>query len=91
MGPGRRPGYDDPPDGEPDGAFVGGRIESSGTDSDTVFKFATQYKFDDDRMVYLLYSEGFRLGGNNAARAAATGLVPVGVQAGQARELRGRA
>ena len=28
-------------------------------------------------MVYLLYSEGFRLGGNNAARAAATGLVPL--------------
>ena len=67
----------DPDDGEPTGQFVGGRIESSGTDSDTVFKFATQYKFDDDRMVYLLYSEGFRLGGNNAARAAATGLVPL--------------
>jgi len=67
----------DPDDGEPTGQFVGGRIESSGTDSDTVFKFATQYKIDDDRMVYLLYSEGFRLGGNNAARAAATGLVPL--------------
>jgi iron complex outermembrane recepter protein len=67
----------DPDDGEPTGAFVGGRIESSGTDSDTVFKFATQYKFDDDRMVYLLYSEGFRLGGKNAARAAATDLLPL--------------
>jgi outer membrane receptor protein involved in Fe transport len=70
-------GPDSDGDGDPDGQFVGGRIESSGTDSDTVFKFATQYKFDDDRMVYLLYSEGFRLGGNNAARAAATGLVPL--------------
>ena len=70
-------GVDADGDGDPDGAFVGGRIESSGTDSDTVFKFATQYKIDDDRMVYLLYSEGFRLGGNNAARAAATGLVPL--------------
>jgi outer membrane receptor protein involved in Fe transport len=54
---------------------TGGRIESSGTDSDTVFKFGTQYKFDDDRMVYFIYSEGFRLGGQNAARAAATGLI----------------
>ena len=63
----------DPDTGEPIGGFVGGRIESSGTDSDTVFKFATQYKFDDDRMVYFIYSEGFRLGGHNAARAAATG------------------
>jgi outer membrane receptor protein involved in Fe transport len=57
------------------GAPIGGRIESSGTDSDNVYKFATQYKFDEDRMVYFIYSEGFRLGGNNAARAAATGLV----------------
>jgi outer membrane receptor protein involved in Fe transport len=66
----------DPDDGEPVGAFTGGRIVSSGTDSDTVFKFATQYKFDDDRMAYFLYSEGFRLGGTNSARAAATGLIP---------------
>jgi iron complex outermembrane recepter protein len=64
-----------PDTGEPFGGFVGGRIESSGTDNDTVFKFATQYRFDDDRMVYFLYSEGFRLGGNNSARAAATGLI----------------
>jgi iron complex outermembrane recepter protein len=65
----------DPDTGEFIGAPVGGRIESSGSESDTVFKFATQYKFDEDRMVYFHYSEGFRLGGNNAARAAATGLV----------------
>jgi len=65
----------DPDTGEPVGGFTGGRIESSGTDSDNVFKFATQYRFDDDRMAYFIYSEGFRLGGNNSARAAATGLI----------------
>jgi hypothetical protein len=31
-----------------------GRVESQGKSSDTVFKFATEYKFDADRMVYLL-------------------------------------
>jgi outer membrane receptor protein involved in Fe transport len=45
-----------------------GRVESQGKSSDTVFKFATEYKFDADRMVYLLYSEGFRLGGSNQMR-----------------------
>jgi outer membrane receptor protein involved in Fe transport len=58
------------------GNAAGGRIDSAGKESDTVFKFSTQYKFDDDRMLYFLYSEGFRLGGNNSARAAETGAVP---------------
>lgn len=49
---------------------------NEGTASDTVLKFGTQYSFDDDRMIYALYSEGFRLGGNNSARAAATGKIP---------------
>ena len=49
-----------------------GSQEISGKDSDTVFKFSTQYRFDDQRMIYALYSEGFRLGGNNSARAAET-------------------
>jgi iron complex outermembrane receptor protein len=49
---------------------------SSSTDSDTTFKFATQYQFTPDVMAYALYSEGFRLGGDNSPRAAATGLVP---------------
>ena len=53
-----------------------GRVESPGKSSDTVFKFATEYKFDADRMVYLLYSEGFRLGGSNDERVASTGLLP---------------
>jgi outer membrane receptor protein involved in Fe transport len=58
--------------------FAGGGVNASkGKESDTVFKFGTEYRFDDDRMVYLLYSEGFRLGGNNSARAAEEGLVPL--------------
>jgi iron complex outermembrane receptor protein len=54
----------------------GGRHDRSGKESDTVFKAGTEFHIDDDRMLYLLYSEGFRLGGNNSARAAATGLLP---------------
>lgn len=50
---------------------------STGKDSDTTFKFATKYQFTPEVMVYGLYSEGFRLGGQNYARAAATGRVPL--------------
>lgn len=46
-----------------------------GKDSDTTFKFATKYRFNDANMVYATISEGFRLGGPNSARAADTGLV----------------
>jgi outer membrane receptor protein involved in Fe transport len=56
--------------------FAESRLESKGTDSDTVFKFATQYKFTPEIMAYALYSEGFRLGGTNSPRAANTGTVP---------------
>ncbi|MGH8221797.1 MAG: TonB-dependent receptor, partial [Woeseiaceae bacterium] len=60
-----------------DGEFVLAEpTVSSGKDDDVVLKFATQYRFDDDRMVYALYSEGFRLGGKNSARAALAGAVP---------------
>jgi len=48
---------------------------SSGTTSDTTFKFSTKYAFNDDHMVYATVSEGFRLGGNNSVRAASTGFV----------------
>jgi iron complex outermembrane recepter protein len=61
-----------PAESDPDG----NGLRSESTDSDTTFKFATRYKFNPDVMVYALYSEGFRLGGENAPRAAATGLVP---------------
>ena len=58
--------------------FEGGGINASkGKESDTVFKFATEFHIDDDRMVYLLYSEGFRLGGSNSERAAASGVLPL--------------
>ncbi len=59
-----------------DGGELAEPTASSGTDSDLVMKFATQYKFDDDKMLYALYSEGFRLGGKNSLRAAAAGVVP---------------
>ena len=62
-----------PPAGSYD---TGGSYGSKGTTSDVMLKFGTQYHFDEDRMVYFLYSEGYRLGGSNSARAAATGLIP---------------
>ena len=40
-------------------------------------------------MVYALYSEGFRLGGENSQRAADTGEVPLDLRAGQPEQLRG--
>jgi outer membrane receptor protein involved in Fe transport len=55
---------------------TGGRVESSGVESDTVFKLGTTFHFTDDVMAYALYSEGFRLGGTNSQRAANTGLIP---------------
>jgi len=35
------------------------------------------YHIDNERMVYFIFSQGFRLGGHNSQRAAATGLVPL--------------
>jgi len=62
----------------PFGAFdTGGLVESSGVESDTVFKLGTTFNFTDDVMIYALFSEGFRLGGNNSQRAANTGFVPL--------------
>ena len=54
-----------------------GGVESEGKDADTVLKFATQYQLHDTKMVYALYSEGFRLGGNNSAARRETGVVPL--------------
>lgn len=39
-------------------------------------KIGFQYFVDDDRMLYALYSEGFRLGGVNRDRAEQKGLIP---------------
>jgi len=52
-------------------------LTSKSSDSDTTYKFATEYHFNPDVMVYALYSEGFRLGGQNSQRAADTGEVPL--------------
>ena len=66
------------PDGLPagdlsdgDGSFTG-----VGKTDDTIYKVSVRYNIDDDRMIYALYSEGFRLGGLNSPRASATGRVP---------------
>ena len=58
------------------GLPTGGRNLRSGKSKDTVFKFGSEFHFDDKRMAYFLYSEGFRLGGNNGERASSTGLIP---------------
>jgi iron complex outermembrane recepter protein len=39
-----------------------------GTDDDTLFKFAVNYDLSDDKMIYALYSEGYRLGGYNSIK-----------------------
>ncbi|HZF16363.1 MAG TPA: TonB-dependent receptor [Steroidobacteraceae bacterium] len=51
-------------------------LHSTGVDNDMTFKAAIQYHFNKDVMLYGLYSEGFRLGGDNSPRAASTGEVP---------------
>ena len=55
-----------------DGSFTG-----VGKSDDTIYKVSLRYNIDDDRMVYALYSQGFRLGGFNSPRAASTGRVPL--------------
>ncbi len=53
-----------------------GEYSSSGKSDDTFFKVGIQHKIDDDKMVYALFSQGFRLGGSNSIRAANSGFVP---------------
>ena len=67
----------DMPLGLPVGLGVPGNNTSNGNDSAELFKLGTQYKFNPDVMVYLLFSEGYRLGGENTERAAASGAVPL--------------
>ncbi|KZX54928.1 hypothetical protein A3709_07905 [Halioglobus sp. HI00S01] len=45
-----------------------------GTDDDTLFKFAVNYDLSDDKMLYFLYSEGYRLGGYNSIKNPASRL-----------------
>jgi outer membrane receptor protein involved in Fe transport len=49
----------------------------AGSDSARLFKVGTQYKYNKDGMLYALFSQGYRLGGYNSARAAASGTVPL--------------
>lgn len=39
-----------------------------GKDDDTLFKFALDYSLSDNKMLYFLYSEGYRLGGYNSIK-----------------------
>jgi len=45
-----------------------------GKDDDTLYKFSVDYHFDVSKMVYYLYSEGFRLGGFNSRKNPASVL-----------------
>ena len=54
-----------------DGSFL-----DVGKDSDTIYKLGVRYNLDDDKLVYALFSQGFRVGGANSPRAASTGEVP---------------
>jgi len=45
-----------------------------GRDDDTLYKFSLNYNIDDDKMVYLLVSEGFRLGGFNSRKTPSSKL-----------------
>jgi len=55
-----------------DGSFRGvGKVD------DTLYKLGVKYNIDDDRMVYALFSQGFRVGGFNSQRAANTGMLPL--------------
>jgi iron complex outermembrane receptor protein len=46
-----------------------------GKESDTVFKFAVDYRINEDVMVYGLFSQGFRLGGANNPKAVRVNFV----------------
>ncbi len=47
-----------------------------GTESDTTFKLGLSWSLNEDQMVYALFSEGFRLGGNNNPKAVRVNFVP---------------
>ena len=51
------------------GIAENGETHSVGKADSTLYKFSINYDIDDDRMVYALFSQGFRLGGPNSARA----------------------
>ena len=63
-----------PPFGSAD---TNGIYISEGKTNDVLWKFSTQYHIDDSKMLYFLFSQGYRLGGSNSLRAALTGQVPL--------------
>jgi iron complex outermembrane recepter protein len=64
------------PLGIPVGLGSPGSGKSSGSENATLGKFSIQYRFNPDVMTYFLFSQGYRLGGFNSERAAASGAVP---------------
>jgi outer membrane receptor protein involved in Fe transport len=52
--------------------FLEDRVEPGGSDSGFLPKGAIQYRFSDDKMVYALYSQGYRTGGVNRSRGDPT-------------------
>ena len=59
-----------------DRASGDGSFRDVGKQSDTIYKIGLRYNVDDDRMIYALYSQGFRVGGVNSQRAVETGRLP---------------
>lgn len=53
-----------------------GSFRDIGKESDTIYKLGVRYNIDDDRMVYALFSQGFRVGGVNNPRAVSSGQIP---------------
>jgi iron complex outermembrane receptor protein len=58
------------------GYDTNGQYGTVGKSDDTFFKVGMQHQIDDDKMIYALFSQGFRLGGANSFRASETGFVP---------------
>ena len=55
--------------------LMGAPLEPKSKTSDSIYKVALQYQIDEDRMIYALYSQGFRLGGTNPVAASLNGYV----------------
>jgi iron complex outermembrane receptor protein len=53
-----------------------GSFRSVVSKDDTIHKFGVRYQIDDERMIYAIKSQGFRVGGNNSPRSVGTGRVP---------------
>jgi outer membrane receptor protein involved in Fe transport len=53
---------------QPNGHFTANLPTAKESTSDTTKKLSVQYKFNNDAMVYALYSDGFRAGGKNVVR-----------------------